>query len=361
MRDAILVIGGYGHVGSKICTTLAEKYPGKIYAAGRSLEKAEAFSRATEGRVLPMRIDMSGEINDEMLSSFKMVIMCLDQQNTAFVQACLLQGIHYIDISADYDFLSKVEQLHPLAESHGSTAVLSVGLAPGLTNLLALQASRQLDTVDEINISIMLGLGDSHGRAAMEWTVDHLIQNFRTVEKGNSVERKSFSDGRAADFGSQMGKRTAYRFNFADQHILQRTLQQAPVVSTRLCFDNEWMTRAIAAMKQLGVFRLLQAPKAKDLAVNLLSTIKIGKPIYAVKIEASGRKQNKPALAECLLHGSHEAEATAAVAAEIAKQLFISKLPHGAFHIEEFFDYSLFENTLTGTGEMSERLSFLSE
>jgi saccharopine dehydrogenase-like NADP-dependent oxidoreductase len=149
---------------------------------------------------------MSSEINDAMPSSFKMVIMCLDQQNTAFVQACLLQGIHYIDISADYGFLSKVEQLHPLAESHGSTAVLCVGLAPGLTNLLAQQASRQLDTVDEINISIMLGLGDSHGRAAMEWTVDQLSHNFSTVERGNSVERKSFSDGRAADFGSQMGK-----------------------------------------------------------------------------------------------------------------------------------------------------------
>lgn len=343
MRDAILVIGGYGHVGSKICTRLAQKYPGKVYAAGRSLEKAEAFSHATGGQVLPMKIDMSSEINGEILSSFKVVVMCLDQQNTAFVQACLLQGIHYIDISADYGFLSKVEQLHPLAESHGSTAVLSVGLAPGLTNLLALQASRQLDTIDEINISIMLGLGDSHGRAAIEWTVDNLRHNFTTWQQGKKIERVSFTDGRTTDFGSEIGKRTAYRFNFADQHILQHTLKQGPTVSTRLCFDNEWVTKAIAVMKRVGAFRMLNAPRGRNLAISLLSSIKIGKPIYAVKVEASGRKQNKPALAECSLHGSHEADATAAVAATVAEKLFTSALPYGVYHIEELFEYAEFD------------------
>lgn len=47
--------------------------------------------------------------------------------------------------------------------------MLSIGLAPGLTNLLAAHAHRLLDEVTELDIFIMLGLGDRHGKAAMEW------------------------------------------------------------------------------------------------------------------------------------------------------------------------------------------------
>jgi saccharopine dehydrogenase-like NADP-dependent oxidoreductase len=49
MRDAILVIGDCGHVGSKICTTLVEKYPGKIYATGRSLGRRRKRSAMQQG------------------------------------------------------------------------------------------------------------------------------------------------------------------------------------------------------------------------------------------------------------------------------------------------------------------------
>lgn len=43
--DSIVVVGGYGAVGQIVCTTLAERFPGKVFAAGRNVRKAEAFSR----------------------------------------------------------------------------------------------------------------------------------------------------------------------------------------------------------------------------------------------------------------------------------------------------------------------------
>jgi saccharopine dehydrogenase (NAD+, L-lysine-forming) len=140
MRDAILVIGEYGHVGSKICTTLARHYPGKVMVGGRRLEQAEAFCRQFEGQVRPVRIDIHEEFKPEVLVQVNLVIMCLDQINTQFVDQCLQQGIHYLDISADYSFLSQVGLLHETAVMNRATAVLSVGLAPGLSNLLALYA-----------------------------------------------------------------------------------------------------------------------------------------------------------------------------------------------------------------------------
>lgn len=37
----ILVIGGYGNVGKVICKTLADRFPGRVIAAGRNLSAAQ--------------------------------------------------------------------------------------------------------------------------------------------------------------------------------------------------------------------------------------------------------------------------------------------------------------------------------
>ncbi|MEF3302925.1 saccharopine dehydrogenase family protein [Paenibacillus sp. GYB003] len=356
MRDHILVIGGYGRVGRTICSELAPLYPGKVVAAGRNLERAERFGRETEGRVRPLRIDMEQELDPEALAGVKLAIVCMDQRHPSFVQACLRQGVHYLDISADYRFLSQVESLHDLAASCGATAVLSVGLAPGLTNLLASQAKRMLDVTDAIHISVMLGLGDSHGRAAIEWTVEHLRSGFIVQEGGKQIQIAGFRDGRRTDFGGRLGKRTAYRFNFADQHSLPRTLQ-VPVVATRLCFDSSAVTGALAAAMRMGAHRLLNAGRIRDAVIDGFSSVRIGEPRFALKVDAIGTVRNKDALAECFLHGTHEADVTAKVAAAAADMLYGSDLPRGVFHIDQLYAYEDFDRALNGLAVMSKRCS----
>ncbi len=98
-----------------------------------------------------------------------------------------------------------------------TTAVLSIGLAPGLTNLISLHAKNLMDQVDNIDISIMLGMGDQHGKAAIEWTVDNLGMNFDVVKEGRKVAVASFTEAIKTDFGARLGRRKAYRFNFSER------------------------------------------------------------------------------------------------------------------------------------------------
>lgn len=60
----------------------------------------------------------------------------------------------------------------------------------------------------------MLGLGDQHGRAAIEWTVDNLNASFEICENDRNVLVQSFTDGKIVDFGSDLGQKRAYRFLF---------------------------------------------------------------------------------------------------------------------------------------------------
>ncbi|BBI36465.1 saccharopine dehydrogenase family protein [Cohnella abietis] len=337
MKERIIVVGGYGHVGQMICKELADYYPGKVYAAGRSLVRAEKFSNSTNGKVKPLQLNINEKISPHALDDVKLIIMCLDQTATAFVQLCLEKGIHYVDISAQDSFHSQVEKLQTTASAGHATALLSVGLAPGLTNLLALYANRLMDTLDTVDISIMLGMGDQHGKAAIEWTIDNLGTTYEVIQGGIPTAVVSFTDGKQTDFGTGLGRKIAYRFNFSDQHALPRTLG-VPSASTRLCFDSVAVTGLLAWLRASGAFRLLKLKPIQNAVISLFGKSKFGKEMFAVKMDAWGKKGNEDIFIECMIQAKKEAEITAKVATEVAAAVYRSSFPHGIYHIEQLFE-----------------------
>lgn len=332
-------------MGQMICRELSELYPGKVFAAGRSLERAELFSQTTGGKVRALQLDINEPINTEVLDQVKLVIMCLDPTDTRFVRACIEKGIHYVDISANGSFLSQVEQLHNEALAGHATAVLSVGLAPGMTNLVAQYATRLMDQTDEIDISIMLGLGDQHGKAAIEWTIDNLSTQYEVVKDGRMFSVGSFKDGKKTDFGAGLGRKKAYRFNFSDQHVLPLTLG-VPSVSTRLCFDSAPVTQLLASLRATGVFHLLKFKPIRNTVVQLFSRMRLGTEMFAVKIDARGKTNHENRLVECFFQGKNEAAMTAKIASAVANHVYRTSYSHGVYHIDQLFDLETLLPTL---------------
>ncbi|MDK8181353.1 saccharopine dehydrogenase NADP-binding domain-containing protein [Paenibacillus sp. UMB4589-SE434] len=337
VKDQIIIVGGYGHVGSTICRQLGALYPGKVYAAGRNFKRAEQLSTALNGQVKPMLLDISAPVDPLLLTRVKLVIMCLDQEDSSFVRACFQNGTHYIDVSASGSFLTEVEQMRGEAEEYGATAVLSVGLAPGLTNLLALQASKQLERTDSIDLTIMLGLGDRHGTAAIEWTVDQLSASFEVIENNRKVVVDSFTSGQIADFGHEQGRKRAYRFPFSDQQTLPHTLG-VPSVATRLCFDSSVVTALVAGLRKSGLSRILRVPWVRNATVKCFNQFHFGEDRFAVTAKAKGRRAGIESTVECMLHGRNQSDMTARVAAYVAHAICKSSYPSGVFHIEQLFE-----------------------
>ena len=63
--------------------------------------------------------------------------MCAELDNARVARARLERGIHYLDVSASHRLLTGIEASDGLARDRRATAILSVGLVPGVTNLLA--------------------------------------------------------------------------------------------------------------------------------------------------------------------------------------------------------------------------------
>lgn len=338
MSGKILVVGGYGSVGRTISVALGDRFPGKVIAAGRNYAKAKELAETTGMKVLPLEFDaLSLREDDRLPDGVSLVVMCLDLPGTAFAQKCLRQGIHYVDISASHELLSQIELLDVQAKQCNATLVLSVGLAPGLTNLLTAHCKSKFQRIERADIFILLGLGEAHGEAAIRWTIENLSSTFSVREKGVAKQVASFGEGKQTVFPHGIGGRTAYRFNFSDQHVLPRTLQ-IPSVSTWICFDSALITSLFAFYKKVGLLGMLRFRLVRELLVKLFKTLHFGSDIFVMKVDAQGTIDKRDTLYECSASGHGEGLGTAIIASEVAEWLFTNSSVPGVFHIEQLFD-----------------------
>ncbi|WP_282699887.1 saccharopine dehydrogenase NADP-binding domain-containing protein [Streptomyces sp. CC219B] len=304
----ILVVGGYGAVGATVPSRLAERFPGRVLPAGRDGARARRLGgvRADVGDPEDFR-----RVLDE-LGDVGAVVLCVEPADASIARACLERGIHLVDVGASYRLLDAVSGLHALAVGSGATAVLSVGVAPGLTNLLALRAHRALGGADRLDLTVLLGSGERHGTDAVRWTVAGL------AEPVTDRPRKVSLPGH--------GVRTAHPFPFSDQHTLRGTLG-VPRVTTRLCLDSPLLTAALFAVRRTGGAR---REGLRRLLTAAFPRVHLGGDGFALRADAYDGDGH----AAFVLAGREQSRVTGLVAAEVAGEVLTGALPTGVHHIE---------------------------
>jgi len=338
----ILIVGGYGGVGRTIATLLSKEFPQQVIVAGRNYDKANQLSVDLEDAVLPLELDISAEtFPEKLLDDVSLVVMCIDQKDTRFVEECIRQGVDYIDITAGYEFISRLEALNADSEKGGSTIVLSVGLAPGLTNVLASLANSQGQNVSHVDLFVMVGLGEEHGEAAERWTVENLSTTFRLRDAKGSRQVRSFHESKTTQFPEGLGLRRAYRFNFADQHIIPNTLK-IDSASTWLCLDSTLFTELLALLEKVGVLKVLRYRAIQNILVRILMSLHFGSDIFVLIAEAYHRSEEASPSFECSLVGYGEGYATGMVTAKVASLVYKSSLSPGVFHLEQIVNPAAF-------------------
>ncbi|TGN19600.1 saccharopine dehydrogenase family protein [Leptospira idonii] len=342
-KDKILILGGNGQVGKVVIERLYPEFKNQLMIASRSsgsIEKKESFY--PDLKRISLNIKNKQDWN-KIPSDTRLVVVCLDQNDTDFLNYCMENQIRYLDISASSSFISLAEKYRTEKKTPGSIAVLGVGLAPGLTNLLTKHLIRpSTGKIDSVDISVLLGLGENHGKAAIEWTIDNLNKDYFVLEKGIPKKVSSFTDPKKADFGAKLGTKTAYRFDFCDQHILPKTLR-LDSVSTRLSFDSGFITNSIAVLKKLGVFSILRINWIRNLFVFLFQNIHIGSEDYALHVKINVQKEEGTETKEAIVAGTKEGEMTGKITALAAKEVFFRD-DTGIFYMEEVLDFETITN-----------------
>ena len=316
--SGILIVGGYGHVGRRIAERLLKDGIAPVRLAGRSLEKARAMAARLGCEARHIDLDRA-ETWDDAIAGADIVLVCMDQKDMSFPAHVLERGMSYVDITASDSFFRQVETLGGLAAASGGRAILSIGLAPGLTNLLVKACTEKLDHAKSARIGIMLGLGDAHGPAAIDWTLDKLL---------------SAGDGQAQmetiPFGISPHGCPAIPFDFADQHVVRRTLGLSDA-STFLAFDPPMMARMVFALLPF----IRATPWLTRLMGQTMPYMRFGSDRAALAVEVHSEIDGRTEICRAVLEGKREADITALVAALTVKHLSQTEIRAGVWHIDQ--------------------------
>lgn len=319
-RSKFAVIGGFGVVGRSVCAALAAKHPGDVIAVGRTHSVAPQYSGAA---VVSRTVEaLEPSICMSVLTDAHTVIMCVDQTCTRLVESCIAAGIHYIDVTASYDWQKRLQSLDETADRAQCTAVLGVGLAPGITTLLAAACAQCFEQVASIDISVLLGSGDEHGKAALRWT----LQNLLTQDEGASPKQ--------VDFGARWGTRTAIPFGFSDQHVLREKFPSA-TIQTRLAIHPSTMMLLLGMIRRWNPTGRARSFLTSDVLASTLHLARIGSDDFVLKVDAEGTIENRRCSVSARCLGRKEASVTARVAAFIAEACSTGWKPHGVFDMHE--------------------------
>src|SRR5258708_37853464 len=101
--EKILLVGGYGHVGTVLAHELAVRYPGQLIIAGRHCDRAEALAATLPGGADEAEVDVRDEASVKLAAQRGqlMVNCCLDHRNATLVRAAFAHAAAYLANEAD--------------------------------------------------------------------------------------------------------------------------------------------------------------------------------------------------------------------------------------------------------------------
>jgi len=245
----VLALGGAGGVGQNTVPKLAASdLVSEIVIAGRNLEAARRIAAGLGGKGTAIQVDILNETALALLAADSDIIV-----NTAgpehkvvlpALRAAIKAGVNYCDICCQGRTTEEALDLDAAAKAADVTALMGIGI-DGLSNLMLLHATRQLDKAEDlrfciVNIIAVVG-GDPQTvleqyrksnriDASMEWVMKSVTGKVRTYRDGRWLDIDPIEE--AVRITSPHGSGfTAHPIDISDPITLPRTLLDIRSVS----------------------------------------------------------------------------------------------------------------------------------
>lgn len=338
-KDKILIIGGYGTVGSIVSRQLALQYPSKIIVGGRNKDKAQMLIEQNGLNAKAIYLDVEKERLKEVdFNEIHTAVSCIETMNISFILECLQFNINYTEVGASFKAHKRFFELSDYIDNADCLVIPSVGLVPGLSNILAFNGAKQFAEIDEIHTYVILGLGESHGVDSVRWMLEKANSSFKIKTKKGSVGVKGFTHPRSTRLLDEQRERTFYLFDFSDHHAIP-LLVDTKAIDTRIGFDSKVITYLFYLFQKIGVLKWFKNISPKRFK-KVLDFIRIGSERFGLQIEINGKDSlGMQYSIKYLATGENEALATATATSYASELMYLNKTQKGLKHIEEVCDF----------------------
>ncbi|HEY0411670.1 MAG TPA: DUF4166 domain-containing protein [Allosphingosinicella sp.] len=247
----ILVIGGYGGFGARLCRRLAAS--GHILlVAGRSEAKAAAFCRGLAG-ARPLVMDRGGDVGAVLAR--ERPDLAIDAAGPfqgsgyAVPRACIATGIPYLDLADATGFVAGIGALDAEARAAGVAVIAGASSVPALTSAVARRLAEGLDRVDSVDIALSAANRATGGASVIAAILSYVGRPVRLRRGGRWTHAWGWQEMRREDFrlsdGTALCGRRVAVADVPDCALLPDLLPGRPAVTFRAGTELGFQMRAL--------------------------------------------------------------------------------------------------------------------
>ena len=247
-----IVVLGAGLVGGPMALDLAKEVGFDVTVADIRDEALERVARGTKIRIVKTDLSNLAEVT-KLANEHDLVLSAVPGfMGFGTLKAVLETGTSCVDIAF---FPEDPLELDSVAKKHAATALVDMGVGPGMSSVLAGHAYSQLDTTDSI-ITYVGGLPRvrrwPYEYAAVFSPIDVIEEYMRParyVENGHLVTRPALSDPELLDF-PVVG--TLEAFNTDGLRTMARTMKVANMKEKTMRYPGH--IEKMAVLRATGFF-----------------------------------------------------------------------------------------------------------
>lgn len=154
--NTVLVLGGYGGFGARLCRRLAGD-GWRVIVAGRDLARAEGLARDIEGAAAA-RADRTAELAPVLAEHEPMLVIDaagpFQGSDTRLAETCIAAGVHYLDLADARDFVCGIDALDESARAAGVAVISGASSVPALSGAVIRELAKGLERIDALAIAI---------------------------------------------------------------------------------------------------------------------------------------------------------------------------------------------------------------
>ena len=196
----IVVLGGYGNFGARICRALAGRSSAEIIAAGRDPDTGSLPAQVGRAKLDVQARNFAAALAD---LSPSLVVHCagpFQGQGYHVAEAALAARAHYIDLADGRDFVANfAERINRPARAANLLAVSGASTLPALSSAVIDNVSRRLADVEEIRIVIAPPQRAERGTATLAGIVSYAGKPFKWLSGGEWADAYGWQELRRAE------------------------------------------------------------------------------------------------------------------------------------------------------------------
>jgi Saccharopine dehydrogenase NADP binding domain len=261
----VLVLGGYGHFGARICRALASD--AALIVAGRDGGKAQTYAQslgiAHEGVKLDHTAgDLAARLRALRVQAVVHTCGPFQGQDYHVAEACIAAGVHYIDLADGRAFVAGIGALDAVARAQGVLIASGASTLPALSSAVVDEHRGYFSRLDSIDISIAPGQRTPRGVATLEAVLSYCGKPFQVWENGRWQTAYGWQDVQRFKY-RDIGRRWLARCDvpdlalFASRYAGVQRVRFDAALELALAMGAFWLIAALVRCGLIGDARRL--------------------------------------------------------------------------------------------------------